>query len=102
MISFIINYYNTSERQGNEINDKVFLLSYSEVNIYFKKDHDCQCETREKHNDNKSNFCYWWLHSIGASQEQACVIYPNGSDFCFRVNADNVYVRPAMWIDLNS
>ena len=97
--------YDTSA--GNDTTDKVFLLSFNEVNRYFADDAHRVCqgtpfslfdlpEVEKDEND----LCNWWLRSpgycssYGSGVTRAGVVaYWGGT-----VDLDILTVRPAMWI----
>lgn len=86
--------YDTSG--GIDTSDKVFLLSYTEATTYFKTSSDRRCQAVE----NGSN-CDWWLRSPGAYQDTAASIDSSGAPNWLYTDYD-LYIRPAMWIDLDS
>ena len=105
----------TNSYPGRTTQDKVFLLSITEANKYFKSNSDRQCEPTKyanangaamgvnANNGNQIDTCIWWLRTPGGSQENiACVGYnggiSNNGDWSYNKNG----VRPALWIDLNS
>ena len=92
---------------GIDSKDKVFLLSVSEVNIYFSSDSERQCEPTENAKakgafTNDNGCCNWWLRTPGSSKTCAVtvgiggVVNSGGSQVGNAVCA----VRPAMWISL--
>ena len=98
-----------STNPGNATQDKVFLLSIPEAIKYFSSDSARQCEPTDFAVANgaweiDSGNCWWWLRSPGGKQLYAANVdtdgdvYRNGND----VDNDNIAVRPALWIDLNS
>ena len=98
-----------STNPGNATQDQVFLLSITEVNKYFSSDSARQC----KHTDyavangaweSDSGNCRWWLRSPGFYQLLAASVLSGGdvSGFGSSVDRDDIAVRPALWIDLNS
>lgn len=94
-------YYNTAS--GNATQDKVFLLSITEANRYFKSDEVRACVLTSYA---KNNGAYtkggWWLRSPGHSQNFAVSVNYGGNIDSYGdvVVFDSNCVRPAMWIDL--
>ena len=106
---------------GNATNDKVFLLSITEAEKYLSFDSVRQCKPTEYAvangayiNSDNSNF--WWLRSPGYYQNYAAYVYDvayvydaayvydvSSVDY-YGIDVDiaGVYVRPAMWINLDS
>lgn len=105
------------------VKDKIFILSYEEVEKYFNEDFasfdDKDCTTKSfptkyannvkncgitigcnEEQDNKYESCYYWLRDIGRSVEFASVCSSEGRGFTngFLVNSHNIGVRPAMWV----
>ena len=98
-----------STNPGNATQDQVFLLSITEVNKYFSSDSARQCEPTDfavangaRKNDRGD--CSWWLRSPGYNQNFAAIVNNVGgvAEFGRGVYGDDVAVRPALWIDLNS
>lgn len=114
--------YNTNS--GNNTQDKIFLLSYSEANKYFNVQH---YTVNGSGNNTKSRVAptayaikqgaytysgyktadgkvaaYWWLRSSGSFQDDAASIELDGSFSHCNVHDYQVCVRPALWIDLES
>ena len=94
-----------SSNGGNNTRDKIFLLSYMEVEKYFGSDDSRICKPTEfaiaqglKADD--SGNCSWLLRSPGASQDSASgVISPGSIGYCIDVNHASG-VRPVLWIHL--
>ena len=108
------NQWYITTSPGNNTTDKVFLLSITEANKYFKSDEARKCAptdyaiaqgawTNDSYKTGGRATCWWWLRSPG--------VY--GSDLAARVlRSGNVYfdgidvnygggaVRPALWINL--
>ncbi len=94
---------------GSITQDKVFLLSITEVNRYFGDDEARKCLPTFYSHANSGlpdgeQACYWWLRSPGFLPAYATYV---GSDGIVHENGNNVYlksiaVRPALWIDLAS
>lgn len=96
--------------QGNDTEDKIFLLSVNDVEKYFKIDDDRKCMPTIVAVDNgclkheKNGQCYWWLRSLGSISYYATLVDSLGSvDY----NGSNIYstdvsVRPALWLNLES
>ena len=96
--------------QGDVTEDKVFLLSISEVKQYFKNDDERGCEPSAKAKQNgvyvtRNGNCGWWLRSVRTSTWENCAHYvgPGGSvsEEGYDAYNGNYGVRPAMWIDLS-
>ncbi len=95
---------------GNATKDKVFLLSFDEVNKYFSSDSARQCKPtayavangtyKSYYDDSTEGNCYWWLRSPGYIQEQAAAVYLDGVVKVDGVKAEYEGVRPALWIGL--
>ena len=91
---------------GNDTTDRVFLLSYEEVNRYFSDDTQLVCYgtphtnklSKDEYTPNGSRL--WWLRTPGRSGQLASIIYYDGS---FDADGDYVFkdlctVRPAVRI----
>jgi len=100
---------------GNDVTDKIFLLSIAEVNRYFGTDEARKCAPTDytkaqgvwRSSSNSADggaTCSWWLRSPGSLSDHAALVLGGGS-----VESDGraVYnilagIRPALWIDLGS
>lgn len=96
--------------------DKVFLLSRTEAQSYFKTDEERKTKnteyTVEKCGDEYyANRCFWWLRSqtdeSGWSGNAADIVVGSGrlckyqsTPYMSRVDAPNTSVRPAIWVDI--
>lgn len=96
--------------------DKVFLLSRTEAQSYFKTDEERKTKnteyTVEKCGDEYyANRCFWWLRSqtdeSGWSGNAADIVAGSGrlckyqsTPYMSRVDAPNTSVRPAIWVDI--
>ena len=102
-----------STNPGNYTNDKVFLLSITEAEKYFKTDEERVCAptayakangayTSSSYTVNGKATCWWWLRSPGGSQGHAASVLNDGGVYYtgYNVNSDNDCVRPALWITL--
>ena len=113
-------YSGWSTNGGNNTRDKIFLLSYAEVNKHFKV-------TGEDSNNTKSRVApteyaiarrgaytsssdktvdgsasgRWWLRSPGGHQNAAAFVLPDGSLSYSNVGNSRLSVRPAFWLDLS-
>ena len=103
---------------GNDTQDKIFLLSFSEAEKYFDSDEARECKATEyaidegcwvnDYADYYGNCDGWWLRSPGAGQFIAACVECDG---CLsegsmdgvgdHVGYDAYGVRPAMWIELD-
>ena len=79
---------------GSDTIDKIFLLSFNEVNRYFGNDSDRIAKYNKK-------ACWWWLRSPGYNKRDAACVDDVGS---VSVINGTVYfnggVRPALWLNL--
>ena len=99
--------YNTSP--GKNTTDKVFLLSITEVNKYFRSGNARQCQGTEycyaqgANKDGNGN-CWWWLRSPGYFSNRAAYVNLGGSVNIYgtSVYVDDSAVRPALWINFGS
>ena len=100
---------------GNDTNDKIFLLSISEVNRYFDSDEARRCVptayakangayTNGNYTKGGAGTCWWWLRSPGRYQYYAAGVDRDGSVSCSGSDVDYDFgcVRPAMWITLDT
>ena len=96
-----------STNGGNNTQDKVFLLSYTEAWKYFVSDTARQCQptkyavAQNAYKASNGN-CWWWLRSPGSSSSSACSVNSYGARRYGVVDYDNAAVRPAFWLDLSS
>lgn len=97
---------------GRDTQDKVFLLSISEVNRYFANDEARKCRVTEyvkKHGRSswwwpcdEMGYSSWWLRSPGHSRLVAARVHLDGSvDYAGDVVGAHYVVRPAMWVKIN-
>ena len=102
-----------STEPGNATQDKVFLLSITEANRYFKTDEERMCVPTAYAKANgaymSSSYtkggiatCWWWLRSPGLLQHLAADVYRDGGVISrgYSINNGHGGVRPAMWIEL--
>ncbi len=91
--------------QGNDTEDKVFLLSAAEAYEYFETDSARVCEMTDycyAQSPNLTRLPGWWLRSLNAAHV-AAVIDPYkgsvqiGGDYVTVISPD---IRPSIWIDL--
>lgn len=99
-----------STNPGNATQDQVFLLSIAEANKYCSSDSARRCEPTDYAVANgawesDSGNCWWWLRSPGYVQNFAAIVYDCGDvnfyDYYYD-SINDIAVRPALWIDLNS
>ena len=99
---------------GNDTQDKMFLLSISEVEKYFGSD-EARASAATEFAVNQGSVvggadgpeayrgnCSWWLRSPGYGQGYGTIVDGGGHVYFYDnyVNYDNRSVRPAMWIEL--
>ncbi|MBQ1378266.1 MAG: hypothetical protein IIY77_09870 [Lachnospiraceae bacterium] len=100
---------------GKDTEDRVFLLSISEVEAYPSLDYARQCEVTEyciargaysKSTSKLSSddVAWWWLRSPGKYPDYAVYTLTDGSVYSDGrgVTSERGTVRPALWIDLSS
>ena len=112
--------YNTN--LGSATEDKVFLLSITETNRYFKTDEERMCVptayakahgayTSSDYTKGGAATCWWWLRTPGKVghyvfsddwMNLATNVDRDGGviSYGYDVNRDSGCVRPALWIDL--
>ena len=113
-------YSGWSTSGGNNTQDKIFLLSYAETNKYFgvtwEDDNNTKSRVQPTAYANTqgayTNSYYttsdgaaagfWWLRSPGHNQNYAARVNAGGSLYTYSVNDDNIAVRPALWVNLES
>ena len=99
-----------STEEGNDTQDKIFLLSILEAEKYFSNDLDRQCEAtayaeaQGAYVDSYNENCWWWMRSPGDNINRAARIGTKGTViYCGdRVSDDCGSVRPALWINIES
>ena len=96
----------------NDTEDKIFLLSISEVEKYLPTDFFRRCSATDHAKENGLDVCVyadrsngnirWWLRSQGFSGEHISIVTAYGKIFRkgYSVNDDSIAVRPALWLDL--
>ena len=102
---------NSKTNQGNDTQDKVFLLSVIEADLYFVGNENkrmCVSTTYARKKGaytsgtqyNDGSTCWWWLRTSGNSRYSAAYIHTYGRIYSSGVMVSNTHegVRPAMWI----
>ena len=107
-------YYHTD--LGATTQDRVFLLNAIEAEQYFPSFEDRKCKPTEYATDNgcyvdSSGFCGWFLRPSDRFSDKPSLVDCDGT-VCYNVsyedddgnpvNIDDVAVRPALWINLES
>lgn len=94
------------------VNNKVFLLSKTEVLKYFSSDNERRCAptayakangafTDDRYKVDGKATCTWWLCSEGYKYGAAQVVDDGGVYYSgSRTNLDYICIRPALWITL--
>ena len=102
-----------STNPGSATEDKVFLLSITEANRYFKTDEERMCVptayakahgvyTSSDYTKGGAATCWWWLRSPGRYRDSAADVDDGGVySSGFIVYNSHVCVRPALWINLS-
>ena len=107
---------------GNNTNDRLFLLSFAEAGKYMSNypgkqspnsvDRKCAptdyalsrgADTFDREKTEGRDSGLWWLRSPGEDQDDAAVVLYDGElDVCSYVNSEDICVRPAFWLNLES
>ena len=113
-------YSSWSASGGNNTLDKIFLLSYAEANKYLGITYDDSNNTKSRvaptayaikqraytSSSNKTAegaaTGWWWLRSPGAYQNEAAIVFSDGSLSYSDVHYASGCVRPALWVNLES
>lgn len=108
-----------STNLDNTVQDKVFLLSTNEVHKYFDSVHTSLCKPTNysfyavpvgTYVHSSSGNVWWWLRSSGRDRTRAARVVDDGGVSKYGNYVDNYgsyvddygYVRPALWIELDS
>ena len=86
---------------GADTEDKVFLLSFDEADMYFASNGERICWPTEYAKEKGSNApCWWWLRTSGNSASFAVCIGDLGDTYFegLSVDAADCAVRPAVWV----
>lgn len=89
---------------GNDTSDKIFLLSYEEVNEYFVSAEDRTCQPTEYALEKRGSFTLngngdWWLRTIGFKEQcQMHVDSEGGYENNHVGGSFKFYIRPAIWV----
>lgn len=95
-------------RDGEDTEDYVFLLSYTEAKKYFRSDESRMCplsslaRTNGGYEDYKDN-CKWWLRTSAAYKNSYCIVDDKGMinpDKGASCHATDVCIRPVMWVNI--
>ena len=100
--------YSTTN-QGNDTEDKIFLMSIKEVSKYLSSNVNMQSKATEyaygigAYRSDNGN-CRWWLRTSGHNSSLTLVINSDGYCDYAGVNVDDRdgAVRPALWINLSN
>ena len=105
--------WNTSGE--NNTQDKVFLLSYAEMNEYLAIYSNMTQVTPTSYAIKQGAFTssrnktpedtvagWWWLRSPGLNKNSAAIVFTDGSCNSSSVRCEDGCVRPALWINLKS
>ncbi len=126
---FLLNAFNTDEQAritevmnlnpdnerygtngGNATNDRIFLLSSDEAEIYFSYNNEArECKSTVFSEANgayvfpEDGNVWWWLRTPGIAGNMAAGVDTFGSVFLNGIRVDSTFysVRPAFWLDLS-
>ena len=90
---------NSTEIIDDTGDDKIFFLSLDDAKSYFKDDNDRIAKLL-----NNNSAYTWWLRSLGNTNSRVAAVYQDGQLSIIGFSVDNtvIYVRPALWLKLNS
>lgn len=98
----------SSAEGTNNTFDRVFLLSYAELEIYFDKYRQRKCRAT-RYAEGQRAFIgpgtgrsWWWLRTARSVILWADVVMDDGLCHFSDVYDDEILVRPALWIDLTT
>lgn len=103
-VTDVENQYHTVV--GNPTQDRIFLLSRTELEQYLPAEKAQVCEGTAycfaQGAYKKNGVCWWWLRSPGINENDALYVYLSGgvNGSGIRVDTKNMAVRPAMWVEL--
>ena len=91
---------------GNDVEDRIFILSVVEANRLFRSDYERLCQPTQyalacgADTEDTIGTCWWWLRSPGHSLTSAAFVSKfDGSIETNYIGLSNVGIRPAMWIN---
>lgn len=89
---------------GSATQDKVFLLSIDESNLYFQSDDERRCEATAYALRNGSELPCLWLRTPGNNCSYAAYIGTTGivGSYGGRVTKNGYAVRPVIWVDVSA
>ncbi len=97
---------------GDATQDKIFLLSISEVEKYFNGNDDRMCLPTanvfaQGVHTSQGNRTWWWLRSPGGKSDRAARVSNDGSVDYYGFSVHDVFndsgcIRPALWINLGT
>ncbi len=97
------NQWAGRSREGNNTEDRVFLLSYLEAWSYFWTDYERTCAPTAYANAKApANQHEWWLRSPGRTHFNSDYVTETGAHDEMPAIKKTVLVRPVMIVDLNS
>ena len=119
LLTHVENSHNTGDpklytKAGNDTEDRVFVLSYSEAHslIALREGRMCSATayavargadlSKQEFRVDDELTATWWLRSPGNQRDTACRIGFAGTVGSSRVSQTGLTVRPALWIDLTS
>lgn len=91
-------------------NDMIFLLSYADTERYFDSATSRVCTPTDyaisigkevKIMEDGTKVVWWWLRSPGETDTQASFVNFDGTRYTNAVGNKYLYVRPALWIDID-
>ncbi len=111
------SYSKWNTKSGNNTQDKIFLLSYSEANRYLNviwgnKDNtgsraaptlyavQVGANISSEYSTADGSTGWWWLRSPGSFQNHAAIVNVDGSLFTCNIDHDEGLVRPALLLNL--
>lgn len=91
---------------GNDTSDRIFVLSYAEVQKYFPEKASRKClptdyaEKQGVYVHERDRYTWWWTRSPGKSYSTASAVNYEGGNTNYATDRKSGGVRPVLWVDI--
>ena len=105
---FTTTVYPDKKSTGNEMQDKIFLLSSTGLWEYFSSMSERGCKATDyavaqgAYVEESTGNCWWWLRTDRVGSIYTAYINEHGEALIDSIKVDGYAVRPAMWVEANS